>query len=181
MEYYAIINNQQVGPMSKLELSRSCIAPDTMVWHEGLADWVKASEVATLSDLFIKPETPATVNDSSVSVSEEGPTVAQPNEILNANYRNRIGQSIAALIGCMVLSGIAGAWPAIFALINAIKGNRFYQQGDIDQAVAFSNKAHKQVVTAWILSIVLFITLVLLFVFVVPEDVVERIAHPYNF
>ena len=118
MEYYAIINNQQVGPMSKLELSRSGISPDTMVWHEGLADWVKASEVATLSDLFIKSETPATVNDSSVT--EESPTDVQPNEILSANYRNRIGQSIAALIGCMVLSGIAGAWPAIFALINAI-------------------------------------------------------------
>lgn len=37
--WYILYNGQQIGPMSENELLAYNPTPDTMVWHEGLAEW----------------------------------------------------------------------------------------------------------------------------------------------
>lgn len=53
MDYWIITDdNRQAGPYSLQDLSECDITPDTPVWHDGLNDWVKASEVEELAALL---------------------------------------------------------------------------------------------------------------------------------
>lgn len=51
-KYYMIINGQQVGPFDRSQLKFHGLTPDTHVWREGMADWVQASSLPELADLF---------------------------------------------------------------------------------------------------------------------------------
>lgn len=55
--YYLYIKGQQVGPVQHEQLLSYGLTPDTMVWKEGLPNWVKASTLPELSSLFVV-ETP---------------------------------------------------------------------------------------------------------------------------
>lgn len=52
MKYYYNNAGSPAGPYEKEELAAYNIAPDTLVWHEGLADWMPANEIAELADFF---------------------------------------------------------------------------------------------------------------------------------
>jgi predicted Zn finger-like uncharacterized protein len=51
--WHIVVDGEQVGPLSEADvrarLSRSEITPDTYIWREGLADWVKISTLAEFS------------------------------------------------------------------------------------------------------------------------------------
>lgn len=53
MEYYIVVNDRQQGPFTKEELRQNNISRDTLVWRSGMPDWVKASELPELADIFI--------------------------------------------------------------------------------------------------------------------------------
>lgn len=50
MEYWTIIDNRHAGPFTAEQLVEMGILPDTPVWHDGLPDWVHASEVQEIVD-----------------------------------------------------------------------------------------------------------------------------------
>lgn len=52
MEYFIVINGQQQGPFSLEALRAQNITPDTLVWAQGMPNWVAASQVAELQPLF---------------------------------------------------------------------------------------------------------------------------------
>lgn len=54
MNYYYSKNEEKIGPLSLGELKKIELKKDTLVWYEGLDDWVKAEEVKELRDLFNK-------------------------------------------------------------------------------------------------------------------------------
>ena len=55
-QYYAVVNGQQAGPFNAFTLQQmvqqKTLTPDTLVWAQGMAEWVKASDVAELAPLF---------------------------------------------------------------------------------------------------------------------------------
>ena len=53
MDFFIIENDEQRGPFTLEQLSGMLIFADTPVWHEGLSDWTKASEIAELKDIVI--------------------------------------------------------------------------------------------------------------------------------
>lgn len=53
MQYYIICNNSQKGPFPKEKLWENGLLPKSLVWREGLSDWVEASTLEELNDLFI--------------------------------------------------------------------------------------------------------------------------------
>jgi membrane protease subunit (stomatin/prohibitin family) len=57
--YHAAINGAQAGPFSipelRLRVSSGEVTPETLVWTNGMAGWVKASEVPDLAVLFAPP------------------------------------------------------------------------------------------------------------------------------
>ena len=60
MKYYYAIDGQRHGPFSldEMEAKRKNqeIGSDTLVWKDGLIDWVKADELAELSETVGEPE-----------------------------------------------------------------------------------------------------------------------------
>ena len=63
MDYYYSQNGQQLGPVSLEELLTENIEHDTLVWKEGLADWVKASEIPELASKLATVPPPITKED----------------------------------------------------------------------------------------------------------------------
>ncbi|MCM1319276.1 MAG: GYF domain-containing protein [Muribaculaceae bacterium] len=52
MKYYAIINDEQIGPMELPELVERGLMPETYVWCKGMDDWKQANEVADICRFF---------------------------------------------------------------------------------------------------------------------------------
>ncbi|MDE6296861.1 MAG: GYF domain-containing protein [Muribaculaceae bacterium] len=52
MQYYIIVNGSQLGPYSIEELRYQGLTPESMVWREGLSEWVAASTLAELSAIL---------------------------------------------------------------------------------------------------------------------------------
>lgn len=53
MLYYFIDNNLQKGPFQKEKLLGNGLLPKSLVWREGLPDWVEASSLEELQNLFV--------------------------------------------------------------------------------------------------------------------------------
>lgn len=56
VQFFAVVNGQQAGPypldgIQQLVQQRN-ITPDTLVWRQGMPNWVKASEVPELAGMF---------------------------------------------------------------------------------------------------------------------------------
>ena len=58
MKYYMHIGGQQVGPYEENELPSHGLTASTMVWREGMPDWVAASQVPELSHLLPPSQQP---------------------------------------------------------------------------------------------------------------------------
>lgn len=73
--WYYRLGKKQAGPVSfetLAELTRAgTIRPDTMLWHSGIPDWLKASEVADLSE-------PLSEGAAVPEEKERDPTLAGP-------------------------------------------------------------------------------------------------------
>jgi len=51
-QYYLAKDGQRVGPMTVEQLLQNQLTPESLVWTEGMANWVKASEVPELASAF---------------------------------------------------------------------------------------------------------------------------------
>jgi hypothetical protein len=80
--YYLIDNERQIGPFNLEELKSKRIQESTMVWTEGLDDWVRAAEVLELSEIVIaepplysnsKSQTSIITNHGTVKFKESLP------------------------------------------------------------------------------------------------------------
>ena len=69
MQYWAVIDNERKGPMTFEELKEIGITPSTLVWKEGLENWVPAKDVEELAPLFEEIPLPAP-SDPAPSVPE---------------------------------------------------------------------------------------------------------------
>lgn len=57
-QYYYSDGQNQFGPFTKEELRGQKITKETLVWCEGMSDWVKAGDVDDLADLFFQISMP---------------------------------------------------------------------------------------------------------------------------
>lgn len=95
MEYWAIINNVQVGPMLPADIARMGLTPDTMVWCAGMNQWKKAREVAEFAPYF-----PPAYAPGMAGAPETAATVASP-----SNYI--VWSVISFLMCCQVTGAVA--------------------------------------------------------------------------
>lgn len=78
-KYHYTKEGNQFGPISIEELKDEKITKETMVWYEGLDDWVKAGEVEELKSLFksvppplnIKKQTPPPLKDNNEKIDKK--------------------------------------------------------------------------------------------------------------
>ena len=123
MQYWAVIDNERKGPMTFEELKEIGITPSTLVWKEGLENWVPAKDVEELAPLFEEIPLP-TLSDPTPSVPrpeqepEQEPESAPEPEATTSNEWQ---------------SGFSAGWAAA---INS--GNNSQQQPQPQQPAPFS-------------------------------------------
>lgn len=81
MQYWAVIDNERKGPMTFEELKEIGITPSTLVWKEGLENWVPAKDVEELAPLFEEIPLPT----PSVPEPEQEPESAPAPEATTSN------------------------------------------------------------------------------------------------
>lgn len=157
-QWYYSKNGTQLGPVAQGELlaklSSGEVAQSDLVWKEGMADWLPASQVAELK-VLASATPPALAGSVQAPVSPYAAPHATGfgNEPLIPNY---LWQSILVTIMC--------CWPlGIPAIIFAAKVDGLKARGDIQGAMAASNNAKKWTWIAFgcgLAAIVLYIVLV---------------------
>ena len=60
--YFLVIENEQKGPYSREELKDLRIKKDSLVWKEGLEDWVQAEKLEELKQLFVFAPPPVPIS-----------------------------------------------------------------------------------------------------------------------
>lgn len=73
IRFFLFVNDQQLGPFTLDELKKKHITSETYVWHEGIDDWVQASQVEELKSLFntSPPTFKKSTNDQKMSPQPE--------------------------------------------------------------------------------------------------------------
>ena len=72
-QYFFVKDNQKMGPVPAGELLQNGVGPDTLVWTEGLPDWVPASGLTELQPLFA----PAAPAQPAAPVAPQAPAAPQ--------------------------------------------------------------------------------------------------------
>ncbi len=154
-------DSQQLGPVSAGQLvqlaAAGTIQPDTLIWKEGLANWVKARQVLGLVDAPAEagemvddpeitrarqPQAPASVQPSA-NPTWPGQTPAAP--IPYSGPQTGYGPGSAPPPNYLVwaiLSTIFCCWPlGIPAIVFAAQVNSKFQAGNYAEALQASQKA----------------------------------------
>lgn len=101
MNFWFYDGTNKVGPLSLDQIKQYNITPNTLVWHSGLPDWIKASEMEELKTIF-NTETPPIINCQQTPKIpiETTPTPTMP--------KTWIVESILTTIFCCMPFGIVG-------------------------------------------------------------------------
>lgn len=141
MQWYYSKNGTQLGPVPQSELVSKLasgeISPSDLVWKDGMADWIPASQVAELKPAAAASPTAPAVSTGPLSepapyqppVSPYSPPAASQEAIANWLW-----QSIVVTILCCPVCGIPG-------IIFAAKVDGLKALGDIAGAKAAASKA----------------------------------------
>lgn len=78
MNYFIIVNDQQQGPFTIDELKLRGIAPDTLVWAEGMPQWTPASQVDELKTIFLNEAGGSTATPPPPPLDAARPLPQQP-------------------------------------------------------------------------------------------------------
>lgn len=146
--YWAIFNGMRVGPMDIQELSAMGITPETPVWRAGLADWVAASAVPELAELFTPdippvPEIPPTYT-GAWQQPQYTADVPRPCEPMPSTY---LVWSILTMLFCCIPTGIV-------AIIYSSKVSSCYSSGDYAGARKASDAAAMWIIITVVLGLI---------------------------
>lgn len=138
--YYIIINDQQQGPFAKEELLSRGLTPQTMVWCQGMPDWMPASSVHDLNDLFARPQQP----QYQQPYQQQYQYPQQP----VGTFTNWLPWAIVGTV--LGICSCIGLVLGIIGITKANGANNAYKCGDYDLARSVNNSAR----TLTILSLV---------------------------
>lgn len=112
-DWYIIFNGQQVGPLSADQLSSYGLNTDSMVWHEGMSDWMRAGSVPELAIyLNVGTQAPQTPYPNSYMPNEKSKVAAGVLAILLGGlgvqyfYLGKIGGGFITILLTIVTCGL---------------------------------------------------------------------------
>lgn len=124
MQYWINHNGVQSGPVDIEGLKAMGLTSAAYVWHEGLSDWVKITQLPELQglyDMVEEPLQPATQQAAPVQPVQPQPETTEPCPPTNLAW------AIITTVLCCLPSGIV-------AIIYALKVSNKYREGDIEGA-----------------------------------------------
>ena len=99
MQYWAVIDNERKGPMTFEELKEIGITPSTLVWKEGLENWVPAKDVEELAPLFEEiPLPPPSVPRPEQEPEQEPESAPEPEATTSNEWQSGFSAGWAAAI-----------------------------------------------------------------------------------
>ncbi len=152
MKFYVVINGEQKGPFDIGGLKAQGIGPDTLVWKEGYAGWVKAATVPELAGIFAPPPPP---HEGSYGYSAQPDMASQP---MGPMPKTWLVESIVATVLCCLPLGIA-------ALVNAADVESCYRVGRYADAVKKSQNAKNWLIWSVVCSVLLWVGIIVFFTF----------------
>lgn len=170
MQYWINHNGVQSGPMDLDALKQMGLTSSAYVWHEGLSDWVKITQLPELQDVYVMegamPEVPPVSQVQPVKEPDEPVTgepyqpqqqpVQQPYQPQYADQQPANAEPCPPtnLVWAIITTVLCCLPAGIVAIVYALKVSKKYREGDIEGAKRASE------VGAWwcIASIILGIT-----------------------
>lgn len=162
-EYWIIVNDEPTGPYTRSQLEQMPqLTPDTMVWYESLTDWIAASQVAALSDLFNAPvcgmpAVPPCDEIPDIPAAEPAHAVytAAVPEAENAAVAAELPKRPGNYLAWSIISMVVFFLPlGIVALLYSIGVNRNYKRGRYERAIGCSDKAQWWIIIAIVVGLV---------------------------
>jgi len=149
--YYLTPQNEQKGPVDASQLSAYGVNANTMVWTQGMPQWVPAGQVPEL-----KPYFPASTPPPSYAASQQAPqsvVYVQTNSAGTSQPSmpkpgNNMVMAVLTTVFCCLPLGIVG-------IIYASKVDNLYYAGDYAGAVAAAKSARTWCLIGAIGSIVI--------------------------
>ncbi len=135
-QFYYTDGKERFGPFSLEDLRGKNLTGETLIWREGLTDWVPAKTVSDLNPLFEPVDLFPPV--SSVPYAPPIPETAPKNWLV---------ESILVTILCCLPLGIVG-------IIHATKVETLWNTGQRAEAIKASQEAAKWVKIGFIVGIV---------------------------
>ena len=149
MKYYMHIGGQQVGPYEENELPSHGLTASTMVWREGMPDWVAASQVPELSHLLPPIQQPPSYQPQP-SYGPQQPYGVQPP--MPDTY---MVWAVLVTVFCCLPFGIV-------SIVKASQVSSLYSQGRYQEAVAASEAAKKWAIWSAVAGVVISIIVIVL-------------------
>ena len=139
MKYYMHTGGQQLGPFEESELLSHGLTASTMVWREGMPDWVAASQVPELSHLLPPSQQPPGYQPQP-GYGPQQPYGARPP--MPATYL--VWAILATLLCCMPFG--------IVSIVKASQVSSLYYQGNYAEARAASRAARNWAIASAVSS-----------------------------
>lgn len=167
--FYIDSEGKQKGTFSPEELKSENIRKDTLVWTQGMSEWMRASDVAELDILFVD-------NAGYYPPQSAAQPVTPPAQPLNYGASRQqepmpkswLIESILATVLPFLLCSSIFSLLGIIGIVHASKVESLYARGDYTGSLEASGQAGKWTkiamwigiawVVLWIVAIILIIT-----------------------
>lgn len=135
MQYWINFNGVQSGPVDLDGIKEMGLTSSAYVWHEGLSDWVKITQLPELQGLYEMVEAPVQATGEQCVVGEpmaqQDLNSPQPYQQQSAPVEpcppTNLAWAIISTVLCCIPTGIV-------AIIYALKVSNKYREGDIEAA-----------------------------------------------
>lgn len=156
MKYYVAHDNRPVGPFELWELKGNGVTADSLLWHAGLPQWVRASSLPeVMEELSHESMPPAFDHDEYCRrmLRHAGqPKATDPDSlrqsIVHPRPNNYLAEAIVVtVVFCSLITGV-------IAIVKASNVNKLYDRGLYDEAERESVSARNWVIVSIVLGIV---------------------------
>lgn len=144
-KYHIVIDNQTKGPFTPEELRMMGLNARSLIWYEGLPDWVEASQVPELR-VYLHSQTPP---PPSVHYQHSAPKPKCPNTYLALAI-------ISTILCCLPLG--------IVSIVYAASVETRWASGRYDEAKDASRKARNWAIASIVTSAVFIVIYVILMI-----------------
>ena len=147
-QYYYGDNNQQLGPFSLEELRDKKITKSTLVWFEGLDNWVTADKVEELKSILVILPPPLPVIEKNITNTISFTNLKKDDKhtpLYDSNYQK---ETEATIVGIILFFT-----PVIIAATGFLKFDNLESYNDAKIWVAISSLTIRIVVTIWVVGI----------------------------
>ncbi len=156
MQYWINFKGVQSGPVDLDGMKQMGLTSAAYVWHEGLADWVKITQLPELQGCYVMEAPavatrPAAVNGASVPQQpyqpQSQPYQPQDTPVTEPCPPTNLVWAIIATVLCCLPAGVV-------AIVYALKVTNKYREGDIEGAKRASETGAWWCIASIVLGIV---------------------------